>query len=152
FGMVLGVGFLLLVSLSVSAVLSVIGHFFGSFGWFPPAFWEAINSTVSLAVITGMFSLIFRFVPDAKLPWNSIWRGAAVTALLFTLGKTAIGIYLGKASVGSAYGAAGSLVVLIVWTYYSAQIFYFGAIFTHVYARQHEPEKLPNPPSSSVSI
>ena len=146
FGMVLGVGFVLLISLMISAGLSAIGHFFGSLGWFPPEFWEIINSLASLAVVTGMFALIFRFVPDAKLPWNSIWRGAAVTALLFIIGKTAIGIYLGKAGVGSAYGAAGSLVVLIVWTYYSAQIFYFGALFSHVYATEHQPDQLPSAP------
>jgi len=87
-----------------------------------------------VAIITGMFGLIFRFVPDTRLPWSAIWRGAGATAVLFTLGKTAIGIYLGKAGVGSAYGAAGSLVVLIVWIYYSAQIFYYGAILTHIYA------------------
>src|SRR5215471_14113553 len=145
FGMVLGVGFLLLVSLSISAGLALLGKFFAGFGWLPPLFWEAINFVISIAVVWGTFSLIFRFVPDARLPWASIFRGAAVTAILFTLGKTAIGIYLGKAGVGSAYGAAGSLVVLIVWIYYSAQIFYFGAIFTHVYAQKHQPEHLPPP-------
>jgi membrane protein len=143
FGMVLGMGFLLLVSLSISAGLALAGKFFGRFGWVPPTFWELINFVVSVAVITAMFSLIFRYLPDEKLPWESIWRGGAITALLFTAGKTAIGIYLGKAGVGSAYGAAGSLVVLIVWIYYSAQIFYFGAIFTHVYACKRYPEELP---------
>lgn len=134
FGMVLGIGFLLLVSLLVSAALAVIGKFFGSFAWIPAELLELINFVASVAIITAMFGLIFRFVPDARLPWKAIWRGAATTAILFTLGKTAIGIYLGKAGVGSAYGAAGSLVVLIVWIYYSAQIFYYGAILTHINA------------------
>jgi membrane protein len=86
-----------------------------------------------------MFALILRFVPDVRLPWGCVLRGAALTGILFTLGKTAIGIYLGKAGVGSAYGAAGSLVVLIVWIYYSAQIFYYGAIFTHLTATVKSP-------------
>lgn len=137
FGMVLGIGFLLLVSLSISAALAAIGKFFGRFGWFPPGLWEAMNFGFSVVVITGMFSLIFRIVPTIKLPWRSIWRGAALTAVLFTAGKTLIGIYLGKAGIGSPYGAAGSLVVLIAWVYYSAQIFFFGAIFTRVYAVRH---------------
>jgi membrane protein len=134
FGMVLGIGFLLLVSLMVSAALAVIGQFFGSFKWIPTGTWEGINFIVSLAVVSGMFASIFRYVPDARLPWSAIWRGAVTTGILFTIGKTGIGLYLGKAGVGSAYGAAGSLVVFIVWIYYSAQIFYFGAILTHLYA------------------
>jgi membrane protein len=146
FGMVLGIGFLLLVSLLLSAALQVIGKFFGSFAWIPAEVWEAINFVASVAVITGMFALIFRYVPDARLPWGAILRGAVATAILFTIGKTAIGIYLGKASVGSAYGAAGSLVVLIVWIYYSAQIFYYGAILTHLYAAGvPEGERAPAP-------
>jgi membrane protein len=152
FGMVLGIGFLLLVSLSISAALSTISNFVSSFTSLPPTFWETVNFLVSVAVVTGMFSLIFRFVPDTRLPWNSILKGAMVTALLFTLGKTAIGLYLGKAGVGSAYGAAGSLVVLIVWVYYSAQIFYFGAIFTHLYAMLHEPGRLPNQAATETAF
>jgi len=134
FGMVLGIGFVLLVSLLVSAALAVLGKFFGTIGYVPEQVWQAVTFLGSLVVITGMFGLIFRYVPDDRLPWSAIWRGAATTAILFTLGKTAIAIYLGKAGVGSAYGAAGSLVVLIVWIYYSAQIFYYGAILTHIYA------------------
>jgi membrane protein len=134
FGMVLGIGFVLLVSLLVSAALAVVGKFFGRIGFVPEEVLQAITFVGSLAVIAGMFALIFRYVPDDRLPWNAIWRGAAVTAILFTMGKTAIAIYLGKAGVGSAYGAAGSLVVLIVWIYYSAQIFYYGAILTHIHA------------------
>ena len=136
-GMVLAIGFLLLVSLSISAALGAAGKFFASVGFLPPAVWEAVNFVLSLSVVAGMFGLIFRFVPDIRLPWSDIWRGAALTAILFTAGKTLIGIYLGKAGVGSAYGAAGSLVVLVVWIYYSAQIFFFGAMFTRVYAQAH---------------
>jgi membrane protein len=147
FGMVLGVGFLLLISLSVSACLSLIGKYFGRFEWFQPTLWEAVNFLVSLLVIATMFALIFRWVPDVRLPWPSIWQGAALTAILFTVGKTAIGLYLGKTGVGSAYGAAGSLVVLVAWIYYSAQIFYFGAILTKLHANgihsQQSPRKQP---------
>jgi membrane protein len=106
-------------------------------GFLPPFVWEAVNFVISLGVVTVLFTLILRFVPDARLPWRDILSGAALTAVLFTLGKTLIGIYLGKAGVGSAYGAAGSLVVLVVWIYYSAQIFFFGAMFTRVYAASH---------------
>ena len=134
FAMVLAIGFLLLVSLILSAALGAAGNFIGNLGVLPPSVWEIVNFVVSLGVVASLFALIFRFVPDIRLPWADIWRGAALTAILFTIGKTAIGIYLGKAGVGSPYGAAGSLVVLIVWIYYSAQIFFFGAVFTRVYA------------------
>ena len=138
FGMVLALGFLLLVSLALSAALSAFGGFFSRLGVLPPAVWEIFNFFFSLGAVTVLFALIFRFLPDTRLPWRDIWRGALLTALLFTIGKTAIGIYLGKAGVGSAYGAAGSLVVLVVWIYYSAQIFFFGATFTRVMAVRRE--------------
>jgi len=93
---------------------------------------STINFVISLAGITVLFALIFRYVPDAKIPWKDVWTGAFVTALLFTIGKSLIGLYLGKAAVGSAYGAAGSLVVILVWVYYSSMIFLFGAEFTQV--------------------
>jgi membrane protein len=137
-GMVLAFGFLLLVSLIVSAGLTASGKFFSHLGVLPPAVWEGVNFVVSLAAVAGLFALIFRCLPDVQLPWRDIWRGAALTAVLFTLGKTLIGVYLGKAGVGSAYGAAGSLVVLVVWIYYSAQIFFFGAVFTRVTASRNE--------------
>jgi len=132
FGMVLAVGFLLLVSLVISAALAAVGEFFT--GWLPmPEFvLSAINFVVSLAGVAVLFALIFRYVPEAKIAQKNSWVGAAVTALLFTIGKFLIGLYLCKAAVGSAYGAAGSLVVVIVWIYYSAIIFLFGAEFTHV--------------------
>jgi membrane protein len=136
FGMVLSVGFLLLVSLVISAALAALGKFFGGFLPMPTVVLNIINFLVSLAGITVLFALIFRYVPARKIAWKDAWIGATVTALLFTIGKLLIGLYLGKAAVGSAYGAAGSLVVVVVWVYYSAMIFLFGAEFTHVVDRR----------------
>ncbi|PWU01063.1 MAG: YihY/virulence factor BrkB family protein [Terriglobia bacterium] len=144
-GIVLAIGFLLLVSLVISAALGTAGKFFSNLGFLPPVVWEVFNFIVSLAAVAAMFGLILRFIPNIRLPWSDIGIGSALTAVLFTIGKTIIGLYLGKASVGSAYGAAGSLVVLVVWIYYSAQIFFFGAMFTRVYATAHgwEPVRAP---------
>jgi len=138
FGMVLAIGFLLLVSLTISAALATVGKFFGGLGIFPAWALEIVNFVLPLLVVTFVFVLIFRFVADVRIPWRPAWIGAFVTSVLFTLGKTGIGLYLGKAGVGSAYGAAGSVVVLVVWVYYSAQIFFFGAEFTHLVAGGHE--------------
>lgn len=134
FGMVLSLGFVLMVSLLVSAALAAISTYFSNLLPISPFLLEAINFLVSFAGIAVLFACILRYVPAARVDWRDVRVGAAVTALLFTLGKWALGIYLGKSSPGSAYGAAGSLVVLVVWVYYSAQIFYFGAEFTHVHA------------------
>lgn len=134
FGMVLSVGFLLLISLILSAGLAVIGKFFGQLVPIPVPMLEGINFLVSLVVITLLFALLFKFVPARTISWREVRVGAILTALLFTIGKLLLGLYLGKAGVGSAYGAAGSLVAVIVWVYYSAQIFFFGAEFTRVYA------------------
>jgi membrane protein len=137
FGMILGIGFLMLVSLVVSAAISALG------GWWGPLFggWEmvaqAVNLLLSFAFVTAMFALIYRFMPDVQIQWRDVWIGAAVTALLFTIGKYLIGLYIGKSSVTSGFGAAGSLAVLLVWVYYSAQIFLIGAEFTWVYAHEH---------------
>ncbi len=135
FTMVLGVAFLLLVSLLLSAVLSAFGHSFTPLLPGGELVWQACNFVLSLALITGLFALIFKYVPDVRIDWTDVWAGAAVTALLFTVGKSLLGIYLGKASIGSSYGAAGSLVVLVVWVYYSAQILFLGAEFTQVQAK-----------------
>jgi membrane protein len=132
FGMVLAVGFLLLVSLVISTALAALGKFFGGFLPLPELALSAINFMVSLAGIAVLFALIFRYVPQTKIVWKDVWIGATVTSVLFTVGKHVIGLYLGKAAVGSAYGAAGSLVVVVVWVYYSAMIFLFGAEFTNV--------------------
>jgi membrane protein len=131
FGMVLAVGFLLLVSLVISAALAALGKFFDGFLPLPEFALSAINFVVSLVGTAVLFALIFRYVPETKIAWKDVWIGATVTALLFTIGEFLVGLYLGKAAVGSAYGAAGSLVVVIVWVYYSAMIFLFGAEFTH---------------------
>ena len=132
FGMVLAVGFLLLVSLMVSAALAAMGKFFGGILPIPEVVAHAITFLVSVAGISVLFALIFKYVPDTKIPWREVWLGAIATAVLFTIGKSLIGLYLGKAAVGSAYGAAGSLVVVIVWIYYSSMIVLFGAQFTRV--------------------
>jgi membrane protein len=137
FGMVLSIGFLLLVSLLLSAGLAFIGKFFGQIFPVPPFVLEAVNFVVSFVVVTALFGMMFKFVPRVHISWRDVTVGAIGTALLFTIGKFLLGFYLGKASVGSAYGAAGSLVAVIVWVYYSAQIFFFGAEFTHVYADAH---------------
>jgi membrane protein len=129
--MVLAVGFLLLVSLVISAALAALGKFFDGFLPLPEFALSAINFVVSLVGIALLFALIFRYVPETKIAWKDVWIGATVTALLFTIGEVLVGLYLGKAAVGSAYGAAGALVVVIVWVYYSAMIFLFGAEFTH---------------------
>ena len=135
--MVLVVGFLLLVSLVLSTALSAVGGVVG--GLLPESelLLSIINFGLSFVVITVLFALMFKYLPDAKINWRDVWIGAAITALLFTLGKQLIGLYLGNASVTSSYGAAGSLVVLLLWVYYSAQIFLLGAEFTQVYANQY---------------
>jgi len=135
FALVLAVGFLLLASLAVSAGLAALGEYFG--GLLTGSEWtlELVNSLISLAVITLLFALIFKVLPDVSLNWRDVWPGAALTALLFTLGKFLIGLYLGRSASGSAYGAAGALIVLLVWIYYSAQLLLFGAEFTRVYTR-----------------
>jgi membrane protein len=134
FGMVLAIGFLLIVSLVLSAGLAAAGKFFGGMLPLPEAFLSLINVMISFAGVSGSFALIFKYVPEARLSWKDAWIGAIATAFLFTIGKFLIGVYLGKAALGSAYGAAGSLIVVIVWVYYSSMIFFFGAEFTHVLA------------------
>ena len=138
FGMVLALGFLLLVSLLISAVIGIVEHYFMRFLPVGTALvGEVSNVILSLAAITILFALIFKFVPDAPIDWRDVGIGALVTALLFTVGRGVLALYFATAGVGSTYGAAGSLVALVVWVYYSAQIFFFGAIFTRVYADRY---------------
>ncbi|HEX4167332.1 MAG TPA: YihY/virulence factor BrkB family protein [Bryobacteraceae bacterium] len=135
FGMVLALGFLLLASLLLSATLAVVTKFFEGYLPVRTALWgEAANIVLPLVAMSVLFALIFKFVPDVKISWRDVAIGSVATAILFEIGKGLLAIYLGTAGVGSTYGAAGSLVAFIVWVYYSAQIFFFGAIFTQVYS------------------
>jgi membrane protein len=147
FGMVLGLGFLLLVSLALSAALGV---FRGALEPMLPGFLsgtvlEALNTGVSLAVITLLFAAMFKVMPDAKVSWRDVWVGGFVTALLFVIGKFLIGLYLGRSNPGAAFGAAGSLALILVWIYYSSMIVLFGAEFTETWAQRRgsgiEPAK-----------
>lgn len=134
FGMILGVGFILMVSLVFSATLSAIGK------WWSPEFREWIlllnifNTVFGFLMTTAMFALIYKFMPSAKVRWSEVWIGAVMTATLFTLGKFLIGLYISKSAIASGFGVAGSLVALLIWVYYSAQIFLLGAEFTWAYS------------------
>jgi membrane protein len=136
FALILGVGFLLLVSLVLSASLAAMGKFFGAVLPTSEGVLQALTSLVSFVVITAMFGAIYKLMPDVRLEWGDVIVGASVTALFFTIGKYLIGLYLGKTTFGSTYGAAGSLVVVLVWVYYSSQLFFLGAEFTKVYTKQ----------------
>ena len=132
--MVLGVGFLLLVSLLMSSLLSALGKFFDRYLPVPEYVLHIVNLTISFVVITFLFAMIYKVLPDVRLKWSDVAVGAAVTSLLFTLGKFLLGLYLGKSTMASTYGAAGSFIIVLVWVYYSAQIFFLGAEFTRVYS------------------
>jgi membrane protein len=132
-GLILGVGFLLLVSLLISAALAALGAWFGSFVVQWGVVLPALYLVLSLALTTVLFAMIYKYVPREDIAWGDVWIGGLVTACLFSVGKLLIGLYLGRSSFSSAYGAAGSIMVLLLWTYYSAQIFLLGAEFTHVF-------------------
>ncbi len=134
FGLVLAIGFLLLVSLIISAGLAAWGKYWGGMFSGMETVLQAVNFLVSLLVITVLFALMYKILPSVKIAWRHVWLGATVTALLFSLGKFVIGLYIGKSSIASSYGAAGALVVLLLWVYLSAQIFLFGAEFTKAVA------------------
>ena len=136
FGFTLVVGFLLLVSLLLTAGMALVADWIGGLMPGSEALAYILNIVLSLSMITLLFATIFKFLPDAKIAWHDVWIGAFLTALLFTIGKFALGIYLGKSGVASSYGAAGSLIVLLLWVYYSSQILFFGAEFTQVYANR----------------
>ena len=152
FGMILAISFLLMVSLVVSAGLSALGKWWGPM----PAGWEAVGQLVdfilSFAFITVLFALIYKVMPRVRIAWHDVWMGAAVTSLLFTIGKLLIGLYIGKSGVASVFGAAGSLVVLLLWVYYSAQIFLLGAEYTWVYAHELGSRKghVESPPAEDL--
>ncbi|MHA3771228.1 YihY/virulence factor BrkB family protein [Verrucomicrobiota bacterium sgz303538] len=137
FSLALGVGFLLLISLVISAVISGVQKYMTN--WMPgvPLLWQALNVIASFVIAALLFAMIYKYLPDVKISWRDVRIGSFVTAALFTVGKYLIGLYLGQTAVASAFGAAGSFVVLIVWIYYSALISFFGAEFTQVFARRY---------------
>jgi membrane protein len=147
-GLVLGIGFLLLVSLVLSALMAALGK------WWAPWFGEfalvadAVNFVVTLTFITAVFAMIYKWMPRTAVAWRDVWIGALITALLFTVGKTLIGLYIGRSAVASVFGAASSLVVLLLWVYYSAQVFLLGAEFTWVFAQRRKPA--PSPPAPDI--
>ena len=137
FSLILGIGLLLFLSLVVSAVLAAVNQLLAEHLPVLSALLPPLNFLVSFLMITALFALIFKVLPDAPMHWRDVWFGAAVTALLFTLGKTLIALYLGRTGRTSVYGAAASLVVLLLWVYWSAQILLVGAEFTEVYSRRY---------------
>lgn len=150
FTMVLGIGFLLLVSLVLSATLSAISTYFSHL---VPGFdvvWQLINFVVAFAISTFLFAMIFKFLPNVHITWGDVWIGAIITSLLFSIGRFFLGWYLGNGSFGSTYGAAGSLIIILAWVYYAAQILFFGAEFTQVYARSYGSQIVPD--ENAVSL
>ena len=137
FAMLVTIGFLLMVSLVLSTALAALSSYFSDLLPGMDALWQVLNIVVSLAIITVLFALLFKYVPDVKIDWNDVWTGAFITAFLFTVGKFLLGLYLGNGGFASTYGAAGSVIVILAWVYYSAQILFFGAEFTQVYARRY---------------
>jgi membrane protein len=151
FGFILVVGFLLLVSLLLTAAIAFVGQQFGARVPGMEALVQLLNTILSLVVITLLFAMMFKILPDANIAWRDVWIGAFITALLFTVGKFALGFYLGRSGVASSYGAAGSLIVLLVWVYYSSQIVFFGAEFTQVYANRFGSHVTPSSNAIAVS-
>jgi membrane protein len=136
FGLVLTIGFLLMVSLALSAALTVVGKYVAGA---LPFVLRGVEFLVSFLMVTGLFAMIYKILPSARIQWKDVWVGAAVTSLLFWIGKYLIGLYIARSAVASPFGAAGTLVVVIVWVYYSSQIFFLGAEFTRAYALRRNP-------------
>jgi membrane protein len=142
---VLGTGFLLLISLVISAGLSAVGTTLEHSLPAPEFLLQLINFIVSFAIVTVLFAMIYKLLPDRSIQWGDVWIGALITSLLFTIGKFLIGLYLGKSDVGIAYGTAGSLVAVLIWVYFASQIFLLGAEFTTVYAASRGSRLAPSP-------
>jgi membrane protein len=151
FAMVLGVGFLLLVSLAVSAFISGLTQFIGSLFEGVKLIAHLLDILISFGFITLLFAMIYKFLPDVEIQWQDVWTGAALTSILFTIGKILIGLYLGSSGVTSIYGAAGSLITVLLWVYYSSLIFLFGAEFTEVYANTYGSGVVPTQNAESIA-
>ncbi|MDY7021659.1 MAG: YihY/virulence factor BrkB family protein [Cyanobacteriota bacterium] len=144
FSAVLGIGFLLLISLILSAAISALSNYLSGLVPGVDLLWRILNFVVSFGVVTLLFALMYKYLPDVEIEWGDVWTGSLITAILFTVGKFVLGLYLGQGSFGSTYGAAGSLVIILAWVYYSAQILFFGAEFTQVYARKYGSQIVPD--------
>ncbi len=144
FALILGIGFLLLVSLTISAVLSGVQNYLGTLEIASVTILEMVNFATSFAFITVLIAMIFKYLPDALIQWRDVWLGAVITSGLFVAGKHLIGLYLGQASISSVFGAAGSVVVLMIWVYYAALIFFFGAEITQAVAQNRNHRVRPN--------
>lgn len=161
FAMILGIGFLLLVSLVISALLAAVSYWLNGLLQVPVDIWQIVDFVISFGAVTLLFALIYKVLPDVKLAWNDVWIGAAITSILFTIGKSLIGMYLGSSGIASTYGAAGSFVIILLWINYSAQILFLGAEFTQVWANRYGsrmrrsgtnfPKNKDGEPSTSVS-
>ncbi|HZZ70659.1 MAG TPA: YihY/virulence factor BrkB family protein [Pirellulales bacterium] len=151
FALVVGIGFLLLVMLVISAALAAVLAWFQARVPLPAFTAYGVEFLVSFIVVTLLFALIFMVLPDVEIAWRDVWLGAVFTSLLFNLGKFLIGLYIGQASFGSSYGAAGTILVVLVWSYYSAQILLLGAEFTQVYAKRSGTEIRPNKNAESTA-
>lgn len=144
FTAVIGIGFLLLVSLTINAAISALNHYLSGILPGGDFVWQVINFVISFAIVAFLFALMYKFLPDVHITWRDVSVGAIITAFLFTVGKALLGAYLGGGSFGTTYGAAGSLVVILLWVYYSAQILFFGAEFTQIYAKRYGSQIVPN--------
>lgn len=151
FTMVLGIGFLLLVSLIISATLSAISSYFSHLVPGFDVLWQVVNFLISFGITSFLFAMIFKFLPNVQITWGDVWIGAIITSLLFSIGRFLLGWYLGKGSFGSTYGAAGSLIIILAWVYYAAQILFFGAEFTQVYARSFGSQIMPDEDAVSLT-
>jgi membrane protein len=152
FGMILGIGFLLMVSLVFNAAVAALGKWWGAFFSDLEVLVTSVNFILSFILTTAVFAMLYKFMPRVKIQWRDVWAGATVTALLFTIGKLLITLYIGKSAISSGFGAAGSLVVVLVWVYYSAQIFLLGAEFTWVYSHAHGSQKNTTDSKNSAEV
>jgi membrane protein len=143
-GMILAIGFLLLVSLVISSVIAGFSAYFNSLAPGLDSLIQILNFAVAFGITTLLFALVFKYVPDVIITWGDVWFGAIVTALLFSIGKFVIGLYLGNSGFASSYGAAGSVIILLVWIFYSAQILFFGAEITQIFAQRFGSQIRPN--------
>ena len=148
--MLLGIGFLLLVSLVVSAVAASLTQFLGSHFRGAEVLAHGLDLLISFLLITVLFAMIYKYLPDVRIEWRDVWIGAALTSVLFTIGKFLIGLYLGRSGVSSTFGAAGSLITVLLWVYYSGLIFFLGAEFTQVYASQYGSGVAPAPTAEPI--